>query len=139
VIFKLSLPSVEKSTRQRIFLPIVIFLTLGKEALCRVSKEFFRRVFYFTEGFLCGTRQRASLSSARKKQSAKYLVLGKEPNFCSDHSSSPETTLASPRRCPVLACQDRIFLDPFRLYDACHRPTRSRHRSRPSSTPKPAM
>jgi hypothetical protein len=39
--------------------------TLGKETLCRVSKnktlgkELLRRVFYFTEGFLRGTRQRA--------------------------------------------------------------------------------
>jgi hypothetical protein len=59
VIFKLSLPSVGKKT-------------LGKELL--------HRVFYFTESFLRGTRQRASLLSARKKHSAKYLVLDKERN-----------------------------------------------------------
>jgi hypothetical protein len=46
--------------------------TLGKEPL--------RRVFSFTEGFLCGTRQRASLPSDRKKQLVKYLALDKEPN-----------------------------------------------------------
>jgi hypothetical protein len=37
-------------------LPSVKNKTLGKELLCRV--------FYFTEGFLRGTRQRASLPSA---------------------------------------------------------------------------
>jgi hypothetical protein len=69
VIFKLSLPSIEKKT-------------LGKEALCQVlkntrqrnslpsvknktlDKEFLYRVLYFTKGFLLGTRQRASLLSA---------------------------------------------------------------------------
>jgi hypothetical protein len=39
VIFKLSLPSVQKNTRQRRFLPSVIFLTLDKEFLYRVSKK----------------------------------------------------------------------------------------------------
>jgi hypothetical protein len=39
-------------------LPSVKNKTLGKELL--------RRVFSFTEGFLRGTRQRASLPSARK-------------------------------------------------------------------------
>jgi hypothetical protein len=43
VIFKLFLPSVEKSTRQRNSLPSVKNKTLGKELLCRV--------FSFTEGF----------------------------------------------------------------------------------------
>jgi hypothetical protein len=37
-------------------------------------------VFSFTESFLRGTRQRASLPSARKKHSTKYLAFGKEPN-----------------------------------------------------------
>jgi hypothetical protein len=73
----------------------VVFVTLGRElfAECQkntrslpsvknktLSKELLRRVFSFTEGFLRGTRQRASLSSARKKHSAKNLALGKEPN-----------------------------------------------------------
>jgi hypothetical protein len=40
-------------------LPSVKNKTLGKELL--------RRVFSFTEGFLRGTRQRASLPSARNK------------------------------------------------------------------------
>jgi hypothetical protein len=35
----------------------------------------FRRVFYFIENFLCGTRQIVFLPSVRKKHSAKYLVL----------------------------------------------------------------
>jgi hypothetical protein len=72
VIFKLSLPSVEKKhsakklftecyifdTWQKSFLPSVKNKTLDKELLCRV--------FYFTESFLCGTWQRASLPSAKK-------------------------------------------------------------------------
>jgi hypothetical protein len=45
-------------TRQRNFLPSVKNKTLGK--------ELYRWVFSFTEGFLCGTRQTASLSSAEK-------------------------------------------------------------------------
>jgi hypothetical protein len=45
-----------------------------------LGKELLRRVFSFTEAFLRGTRQSASMSSARKKHSAKYLVLDKEPN-----------------------------------------------------------
>jgi hypothetical protein len=71
VIVKLSLSSVEKKTR-------------GKEALCLVSKiknsakKLFAecqkmtlgKIFFgeclFTYGFLLGTRQRASLTSARK-------------------------------------------------------------------------
>jgi hypothetical protein len=85
VILKLSLPSVGKKHSAKSSLPSVIFLTLDKEALCRVSKktlgkELLRWVFYFTDSFLSGTRQRASLPSARKKHSTKYLVLGKERN-----------------------------------------------------------
>jgi hypothetical protein len=59
MIFKLSLSSVGKNTRQRNSLQSVKNKTLDKELL--------RRVFYFTESFLRGTRQRAYLSSARKK------------------------------------------------------------------------
>jgi hypothetical protein len=66
VIFKMSLPSVREKA-------------LGKELL--------RRVFSFTKGFLCGTRQRAYLPSAEKKHSVKYLAFGKEPNFGSDRGS----------------------------------------------------
>jgi hypothetical protein len=55
-------------------LPSVKNKTLGKELL--------RRVFYFAESFLRDTRQRASLPSARKKNTqTKYLVLSKERNF----------------------------------------------------------
>jgi hypothetical protein len=48
----------KKGTQQINSLPSVKNKTLGKELL--------RRVFSFTEGFLRGTRQRASLPSARK-------------------------------------------------------------------------
>jgi hypothetical protein len=71
MIFKLSLPSVgKKALDKELFaecqkkhsakssLPSVKNKTLGKELFCRV--------FYFTERFLCGTQQRASLPSARK-------------------------------------------------------------------------
>jgi hypothetical protein len=51
-----------------------------------LGKELLRRVFSFTEGFLRGTRQRASLRVPEKKHSAKNMTLGKEPNsgcaFC---------------------------------------------------------
>jgi hypothetical protein len=57
----------KKDTRQRNSLPSVKNKTLGKEILCRV--------FSFTESFLCGTRQIAYLSSARKKHSAKIKIL----------------------------------------------------------------
>jgi hypothetical protein len=59
---------------------------IGKETLCRVSKikysakSFFAECFLLPRIFLRGTRQKASLSSDRKKHSAKYLTLGKEPN-----------------------------------------------------------
>jgi hypothetical protein len=83
VIFKLSLPSVEKNTRQRSSLPNVLFLTLGNSLSSvknkTLGKDLLCRAFYFTEGFLFGTRQRA-FSSAQKKHSAKHLALGKEPN-----------------------------------------------------------
>jgi hypothetical protein len=44
-------------------LPSVVFVTLDKEpfAECQkktLGKELLRRVFSFTESFLCGTRQR---------------------------------------------------------------------------------
>jgi hypothetical protein len=58
VIFKLSFPSVGKKHSAKSPLPRSK-KTLGKELL--------RRVFPFTEGFLRGTRQRDSLSCARKK------------------------------------------------------------------------
>jgi hypothetical protein len=37
-------------------------------------------VFYFTEGFLRGTRQRALCRVPEIKHSAKNMTLGKEPN-----------------------------------------------------------
>ena len=100
MIFKLSLPSVgEKTLGKELFAECCICDT-RQRALCRVSKkdtrqrnslpsvknktlgkELLRRVFSFTEGFLRGTRQRDYLPSAQKKHSAKYLALGKEPNF----------------------------------------------------------
>jgi hypothetical protein len=39
MIFKLSLSNVEKNTRQKNSLPSVLFLTLGKVAICRVLKK----------------------------------------------------------------------------------------------------
>jgi hypothetical protein len=80
----------KKDTRQRNSLPSVKNKTLDKELL--------RRVFSFTEGFLRGTRQRASLSSARKKHSAKNMVLDKEPNSGSDYRDDD------------LSLSDRVFL-----------------------------
>jgi hypothetical protein len=100
MIFKLSLNSVEKNIGQRSSLPNVIFLTLGKEALCTVlkntrqrnslpsvknktlGKELLRQVFSFTEGLLLGTRQR-TLCRVPEKHSTKHLALGKEPNSSS--------------------------------------------------------
>jgi hypothetical protein len=73
VIFLIIFPSVEKKHSVKTSLPSVKNKTLDKELLCRV--------FSFTEGFLFGTRQRTSLSSARKKHSAKHLAFSKEPNF----------------------------------------------------------
>jgi hypothetical protein len=139
VIFKLSLPSVEKKhSAKNLFADCYIFDTWQRSSLPSEQRVLSPSVFFY-RGFFVWHSPKSFFVECPKKQSAKYLVLDKEPNFGSDHSSSPETTLASPRRCPVFARQDRIFLDPFRLYDARHRPTRSRHRSRPSSTPKPAM
>jgi hypothetical protein len=111
----------KKTLGKRISLSSVIYLTLGKEAFCRVlkkhsatlpsvknktlGKELLWRVFFFTEGFLLGTRQRASLASVLfyqgffawhsaksffaecpKKHSTKHLALGKEPNSGSEDS-----------------------------------------------------
>jgi hypothetical protein len=41
-------------------------------------------VFSFTEGFLCGTRQRALCRVPEIKYSAKNMALGKEANSGSD-------------------------------------------------------
>jgi hypothetical protein len=103
VIFKLSLPSVgEKTLDKELFAECCIFDTRQRD-LCRVSKkdtrqrnslpsvknkklgkELLRRVFSFTEGFLCGTWQRALCRVPEIKHSAKNLALGKEPNSGSD-------------------------------------------------------
>jgi hypothetical protein len=99
----LSLPSVGKKHSAKSSLPSVVFVTLGKEpfaecqkktlgkeTLCRVSKinhsakSLFAECFLLPRFFLRGTRQRASLPSARKKHSAKNMALGKEPNSGSD-------------------------------------------------------
>jgi hypothetical protein len=85
VIFKLSLPSVEKSTRQRSSLPSVK-KTLGKETLCRVSKIKHSAKSLFAERFLlprvfCLALDKELLCGAPEKtHSAKHLALGKEPN-----------------------------------------------------------
>jgi hypothetical protein len=64
VIFKLSLPSVEKNTRQKNSLPSVKNKTLGKEFLCRV---------FFSESFLLGTRQKASLPKCPKESTRQII------------------------------------------------------------------
>jgi hypothetical protein len=75
ILDKDSLPNVKKTLGKN-SLPSAKNKTLGKEFLCRV--------FFFSDGFLLGTWQRASLPSARKKHSVNYLTLGKEPNSGSD-------------------------------------------------------
>jgi hypothetical protein len=62
----------EKKHSAKSSLPSVVFVTLGKELL--------RRVFSFTEGFLCDTRQRALCRVPKIKHSAKNMALDKEPN-----------------------------------------------------------
>jgi hypothetical protein len=82
VIFKLSLPSVGKKTLgKELFAECYIFNTWQRNSLLSVKnktlgKELLRRVFYFTESFLRGTRQRASLPSAKKntRQSIWYTT-----------------------------------------------------------------
>jgi hypothetical protein len=65
----------------------------AKKLFAKVSKikHSAKSLFYFTDGFLRGTRQRAYLSSARKKHSVKYLALDKEPN--SGIVSNPKSIL----------------------------------------------
>jgi hypothetical protein len=78
VIFKLSLPSVgkktlgkelfvecQKNTRQRNSLPSVKNKTLGKELL--------RRVFSFTEGYLCGTLGKEIFAECPKKNTRQRI------------------------------------------------------------------
>jgi hypothetical protein len=75
----------KKDTRQRNSLPSVKNKTLGKELL--------RRVFSFTEGFLCGTRQRALCRVPEIKHSAKNMTLGKEPNSGSEDNGDGDLFL----------------------------------------------
>jgi hypothetical protein len=88
VIFNLSLTSVEKYSRQRSFLPSVIYLTLGKEAICRVLKKALGKESFFRV--------------SKIKHSAKSffaecfflprdfcLALDKEPNSDSDTQAPP--------------------------------------------------
>jgi hypothetical protein len=82
-------------TRQRSSLPSVK-KTLGKEALCRVSKikhlaKSFSPSVFFYRGFFAWHLAKSFLPSVRKKHSTKYLALGKELNSGSekeDHSST---------------------------------------------------
>jgi hypothetical protein len=82
VIFKLSLLSVEKKTLgKELFVECYIFDTRQRSSLPSVKnktlvKELLRRVFFYREFFCVAT-----LPSAQKKHSTKYLALGKEPNF----------------------------------------------------------
>jgi hypothetical protein len=100
VIFKLSLSSVgEKTLGKELFAECCIY-DARQRALCRVSKkdtrqrnslpsfknktfdkELRRRVFSFTEAFLCGTRQRVSLPSARKKTLGKKYDTRQKAKF----------------------------------------------------------
>jgi hypothetical protein len=78
----LSLPSVGKKHSTKSSLPSVIFLTLGKEALCRVSKKHSAKSF-FAECFIlpivfCVALDKELLCRVPKKHSTKYLVLDKE-------------------------------------------------------------
>jgi hypothetical protein len=76
VIFKLSLPS-------------VLFLTLGKEFLCRVLKikhsanSFLPSVLFY-RGFLVWHSAKSFFAECPKKHSTKYLALNKELNSGSD-------------------------------------------------------
>jgi hypothetical protein len=108
MIFKLSLRSIEKSTRQR--------------ALCRVSKIKHSAKSFFAECFLlprvfCVALGKELLCRVPKKYSAKYLVLGKEPN---SGSSRYHDTWARPARHDSLAVPNTGRADPFgHLYLAC--------------------
>jgi hypothetical protein len=83
----------KKDTRQRNSLPSVKNKTLGKELL--------RRVFSFTEGFLCDTRQRALCRVPEIKHSAKNMALGKEPNSGSEHSTCAGATDDAAKCCII--------------------------------------
>jgi hypothetical protein len=89
VVFKLSLPSVEKKALGELFAECFIFDTWQRSSLPSVKnktlgKKLLRRVFSFTEDFLRGTRQRPSCRVSERKHSTKYLALVKEPNSSSD-------------------------------------------------------
>jgi hypothetical protein len=61
--------------------------TLGKDSLSSAKKTLVKEFFvecFFTEGFLLGIRQKASLPNARKKHLANHLTLDKKPNSDSD-------------------------------------------------------
>jgi hypothetical protein len=60
-------------------------MTLGKEALCRVSKIKHSAKSFFAECFLlprvfCVALEKELLCRVPKKHSSKYLALAKEPN-----------------------------------------------------------
>jgi hypothetical protein len=85
MIFKLSLPSVEKKHSAKNSLLSVKNKTLGKEILCRVSKIKHSAKSFFTECYLlprvfCVALGKELFAECPKKHSAKNLALGKEPN-----------------------------------------------------------
>jgi hypothetical protein len=86
VIFKLSLPSVEKSTRQRALCRVSTKNARQRSSLCRVSKikHSAKKLFaecFFTEGFLRDTRQRAFFAECPKntRQSIWYSAKSEIP------------------------------------------------------------
>jgi hypothetical protein len=90
MIFKLSLPSVgKKHSAKKLFAECYIFDTRQRSSLSSVKnktlgKELLRRVFSFTEGFFVTLGKELLCRVPEKKHSAKYLVLGKEPNSGSE-------------------------------------------------------
>jgi hypothetical protein len=52
----------------------------------RLNKELLRRVFSFIEGFCVALVKEILCRVPEKKHSAKYLVLGKEPNSGSERA-----------------------------------------------------
>jgi hypothetical protein len=109
VIFKLPLPSVEKTTRQRSSLPSV----------------------FFYWGFFVWHSAKSFFAEWPKKYSAKYLALGKEPNSGSDlshcfnlldHCLSFPSIICCEISINVARKDSFILLEPFHLFSLSRRP-----------------
>jgi hypothetical protein len=80
----------EKKHSAKSSLPSVVFVALGKETLCRVSKIKHSAKSFFAECFIlpsvfCVTLGKELLCRVpEKKHSAKNMALGKEPNSGSE-------------------------------------------------------